>query len=292
MTTLIPILDSIPENSDKVRPENDDHPPKLHNDDWEEPSPISGLINTAGLEDSPYISTDGETLFFFFTPDADVDAVNQIKDGATGIYWAKKKDGEWLDPQRVRLGESPALDGCPTFRNNTLWFCSAREGNFRPIDFWTAEWNGTDWENPRNSGENLNDVIGIGEMEMNRNETQIIFHAQNPDSSDLDIFIVNREAGTWETPYPIASINSPADDSRPALSLDEKELWFTRTYEGSPAIFRSLWKSNAWQEPELIISGFAGEPSVDQVGNIYFTHHFFKDGKMIEADIYIARKKK
>ena len=30
---------------------------------------------------------------------------------------------------------------------------------------------------------------------------------------------------------------------------------------------------------------------VDSTGNIYFTHHFFREGKMIEADIYIAEKK-
>ena len=33
-------------------------------------------------------------------------------------------------------------------------------------------------------------------------------------------------------------------------------------------------------------SRFAGEPSLDNEDNVYFTHHFFKDGKMIEADIY------
>jgi len=46
-----------------------------------------------------------------------------------------------------------------------------------------------------------------------------------------------------------------------------------------------------WSEPELIISWFAGEPSLDNVGNIYFVHHFYKDGNMIEADIYVAKKK-
>jgi hypothetical protein len=41
----------------------------------------------------------------------------------------------------------------------------------------------------------------------------------------------------------------------------------------------------------LIISQFAGEPSLDNQGNIYFTHHFFKDGVMLEADYYVAMKK-
>jgi len=41
----------------------------------------------------------------------------------------------------------------------------------------------------------------------------------------------------------------------------------------------------------MIISQFAGEPTLDKEGNIYFTHHFFKDGVMLEADIYVAMKK-
>ena len=48
---------------------------------------------------------------------------------------------------------------------------------------------------------------------------------------------------------------------------------------------------DGWQEPELIISQFAGEPTLDNEGNLYFTHHFFEDSKMIEADIYVAMKK-
>ena len=46
-----------------------------------------------------------------------------------------------------------------------------------------------------------------------------------------------------------------------------------------------------WSKPELIVSQFAAEPSLDNTGNLYFTHHFFKDGKMIEADIYVAYRK-
>jgi hypothetical protein len=41
----------------------------------------------------------------------------------------------------------------------------------------------------------------------------------------------------------------------------------------------------------LIISQFAGESSVDNEGNIYFTHHFYKDGVMLEADYYVAYRK-
>jgi len=44
-------------------------------------------------------------------------------------------------------------------------------------------------------------------------------------------------------------------------------------------------------EAELIVSQFAGEPTLDDNRNLYFTHHYFIDGEMIEADIYYAERK-
>ena len=57
------------------------------------------------------------------------------------------------------------------------------------------------------------------------------------------------------------------------------------------AIFKSERIDGEWQEPELIVSQFAGESSVDNEGNLYFTHHFYEDGIQIDADIYMLKKK-
>ena len=32
----------------------------------------------------------------------------------------------------------------------------------------------------------------------------------------------------------------------------------------------------------------ATEPTLDDAGNLYFVHHFYENGAMIEADIYVA----
>ena len=36
----------------------------------------------------------------------------------------------------------------------------------------------------------------------------------------------------------------------------------------------------------------AGESSIDSEGNVYFVHHHYKEGIMLEADIYIIQPKK
>jgi len=89
----------------------------------------------------------------------------------------------------------------------------------------------------------------------------------------------------------IEAVNSAEDEGYPYLSVDGKELWFTRTYLGTPAVFRSEKVNGIWQSPELIISQFAGEPTLDSKGNVYFVHHFYKEGVMLEADIYIAQRR-
>jgi hypothetical protein len=80
-------------------------------------------------------------------------------------------------------------------------------------------------------------------------------------------------------------------DGFPFVSTDGSELWFTRTYLGTPAIYRSVRAAGMWGEPELIVSQFAGEPTLDDAGNLYFVHHYYENGVMIEADIYVAYKK-
>ena len=56
-------------------------------------------------------------------------------------------------------------------------------------------------------------------------------------------------------------------------------------------MFRSKRLGGEWQEPELIVSTFAGEPTLDWAGNLYFVHHFYEDGVLIEADIYVAHRR-
>jgi len=77
--------------------------------------------------------------------------------------------------------------------------------------------------------------------------------------------------GEWQTPENVARVNTVGDKGWQYVTQDGKELWFTRTYLGSPAIYRSVKVNGSWFEPELIISQFAGEPSVDGEGNIYLS---------------------
>jgi len=283
----------IPSDAVKVSPDKDLYPPQLHSDAYEQPVPMPLSVNTAGAEDSPFITPDGSTLYFFFTPDVKVPVEKQVVDGVTGIYVSRKVNGEWSKPERVILQDRDklALDGGPRVRNNTIWFCSAREG-YTGVNFFTAESRNGRWQDWRYVGDKLTVEYQIGELHVTAGGNELYFHsARAGGKGKLDIWVSKKADGEWQEPENIDAVNTAESESLPFVTEDGDELWLTRAYKGTPAIFKSRRIGGEWQEPELIVSKFAGERSLDSEGNIYFVHHFYRNNEMIEADIYVAHRK-
>ena len=278
----------IPSDIEKRSPENDNYPPILHSDEFENPVPLA-IINTAGAEDSPFIPTESNELYFFFTPDVRVPVEKQILDQVTGIYVSRNINGAWQEPERVILQKSGklSLDGCTFVQGNTMLFCSAREG-YTGVHWFTAEYKNGEWVNWRNA--DFHPEYEVGELHIHGDE--LYYHSpKEGGKGGTDIWMLTQVDGEWVNPVNVAVINSEENEGMPYITPDGNELWFNRRYLGSPALYRSKKVSNLWQEPELIISQFAGEPTLDKDGNVYFVHHYYEDGVMIEADIYVAFRK-
>ncbi len=289
---ILPREDKIPSGKDKITPDDDIYPPILHSPDFEQPIPVPGYANSAGAEDSPFVTPDGNVLYFTFNPDVNVKPDKQLIDGVTGLYRSQLVNGIWQEPERIILNDDLSLDGCETIQGDLMWFCSVRTGNFRGVDLYTASLIDGTWTNWQNAGERINVEIAMGEMHITPDGLEIYFDgARVGGTGASDIWLTRSVNGIWQDPVNVSEVNSEEDEIRPFLTQDGKELWFSRIYLGSPAVFRSLLIDGHWSEPELIISQFAAEPSLDNEGNIYFAHHFFKDGQMLEADIYVARTK-
>ncbi len=153
----------IPPGQEKITPETDLYPPILHSDEYEEPVPMPYPINTAGAEDSGFIMPDGKTFYIWFTPDPNAPLGEQLDDGVTGIYVAKRVNGEWQQPQRVLLQDTnkQALDGCAFVLGNKMWFCTARTG-YTGVHWFTAEYSDGKWTNWTNA--DFNPDYGVGEL--------------------------------------------------------------------------------------------------------------------------------
>jgi len=277
----------IPKNAVKGTAENDIHPPQLHSTEFEEPVPIPGEVNTAGAEDSPFITIDGNTLYFFFTPDVNVPYDKQVIDGVSGIYVSHKLDDEWDLPERVILQEygKLALDGCEFILNGVMYFCSAREG-LAGVNWFTAVNQNGIWGNWQLMKFNPN--YQVGELHITSDGKELYFASERSGGKgNRDIWHSHLQDGVWLDPANVAVVNTEKEEGWPAISPDGSELWFTRD--------NSIWRSNKlndkWQEPEVIVSSLAGEATIDGDGNLYFVHHFFEDDHMIEADIYVSYRK-
>lgn len=286
-------LTSIPPEAVKRTPATDAYPPKSHNPGWSDPVPLPGPINTAGAEDSPFLSADGRTLLFWFTPDLTVPAEKQVGDGATGIYLTTAGPSGWEEPARLALQDpgKPSLDGCPFLLDEELWFCSARPGNYRGVDLWTASLRQRAASGWRNAGEQLNRDLRAGEMHLAADGSWMVFHRDPAPGSGRDLWMTRRLVDGWSTPTALTELNTPEDEGWPYLTPDGSELWFTRWLQGAPAIYRAQWTGETWGSAELILSGFAGEPTLDVAGNLVFVHHFVEDGELIEADLYVAYRR-
>ena len=123
------------------------------------------------------------------------------------------------------------------------------------------------------------------------------FHKQGQ-YGGLDIWKSGRTQTGWGTPENLGPVvNSAKDDGWPYLSSDGKELFFTGwndTIMGTCIYRCQLDSIGNWGPPELIVARFAGEPTLDDSGNLYFTHHYYTGGdssRMLEADIYLCRHK-
>ena len=280
-------LSSIPEASVKVTPETDITPPLSESDEYYDPVPVPGLVNTAGGEDSAFVMPDGETLYFFFTPDVNVSILDQSQDQVTGIYVSRMEDGSWGEAERVLLQEPSklALDGCEFIRGDVMFFVSAREG-YTGLHWFRAEQVGGEWVNWVNVDDELHvEEYETGELHITSDGQELYFHSgRDGGYGGYDIWVSTLVNNSWGEPVNVEAVNGATIDGWPFITEDGLELWFSRDW----GVWRSKKVNGTWQTPERMFYPLAGESSMDDEGNVYFTHHFYRDDVMLEADIYVA----
>lgn len=279
----------IPAQQVKITAATDSYIPRSLTGEYSDPIPLPYPINTAGAEDSAFILPDGKTLYVWFTPDVNKPAEEQVSDGVTGIYVFHKVNGAWSAAQRVLLQDRGklSLDGCAFVLGNKMWFCAAREG-YTGMNWFTAEFSAGRWANWMLA--DFPSDYEVGELHITADGQELYFHSARPGGQGgYDLWVSRFVNGEWQPPINLATLNSPESEGWPFVSQDGTELWFTRTH-GSPELWRSKRVTGAWTEPERMFAPFAGEASMDNEGNIYFTHHFYMDNVMLEADIYVAHR--
>jgi len=288
ITTVGDRSSAVPTDVSKVTPATDDHPPIMHSSEFHEPLSLP-IISTAGAEDSPFIPAGRDELYFYFAADVRQSPYVQILNPVNGIWLSKRVGNAWQEATLVWLQEpgSATLNGCPFVAESEMYFCTARDG-YVGVNWFKADYVDGEWKNW--IIQSFDPALEVGELHIHGDK--LYYHSERSGGQGgVDIWTLTRTDNQWTNPENVSAVNSSGDESRPYLTPDGNEIWITRTYLGTPALYRSKKVDGEWQEPELIVSQFAGEATLDAEGNLYFVHHFFKDGVMIEADIYVAYRK-
>lgn len=284
----------------KLTPADDAWPPTVA-PGWTQPVPLDPPVNTAGAEDSPFITPDGQTLYFVFTPDVSIPPEKQLLDGVTGIWVTHREGDGWSEPERVHLAHSGELhlDGCEFVLGDWMVFCSVREGNKREIDLYTATLRDGTWTDWQNWGEPFNIAYQVGEMHITADGRFLYFGSdQLGGYGGMDLWVSEKIGEEWSEPVNLGpQVNTSGDENRPFVTVDGQELWFdafNRPGHTAIAILRSVRQADgSWGEPEEIISGLAGEPTLTGDGRtLYFVHHYYSAdlSQMLEADIYVSTR--
>ena len=298
LPTNITRAESIPADAVKQTPEMDLYPVVVSSAEFDDAIPLPGPVNTAGVEDAPVISRDGNRLFIFFTPDAQVPAEEQLLDGVTGIWWSTRDGRGWSEPERAVLSDDLALDGPMSEQDGTLWFASYRVGGYKEGDIYTATLNGSSWS-WQNVGQQLNADYEIGECYLTAHGDTIVYAraASHGIYGEYDIWESYRDGNGWTAPLNLGPVvNTFTFDGWPYLSANGNELWYTSFGSGlgypGPAIYRTVRTARGWSEPEEMVSHYVGDAAMDPDGNLYFTHHYISEGgDIIESDTYVCYRR-
>lgn len=278
--------------------------------DWGASVKLGDPICTACPEDAVEISPDGSVLYFYWSPVVNAGA-DELLHGTTGTYVSHRighQPGDFDAPSffELRRGASDgACDGELSFTpaGDEVYFHSTRAENTGyqqspPVDdfldIYVASIESGIPGVARNLGSPVNSIHLDGEHGLHPSGHQLFLASNRPGGEGgTDLWIATREASGWSTPVnPGAPLNSPGNELQPAFAAgDSTTLYFVSDRDGPASIYRSRSSGAAWTTPEMVVTGYVGEPSLTADGQLlYFVHVLVDAQGVFGSDIWYVRK--
>lgn len=257
-------------------------------DEWTRPEQLPPPVSSSAWEDAPRISPDGQVLYFTRGKDRDVE----------GYVSRKTKDG-WSQPNPLDFNLKSFPTGASHSQDDEIiYFASVRPGGYGSGDIYVSKKVNGRWTKGDNLGSPPNTKYMESEPFIASDHMTLYFASNRPGGrGKADIYMTQKKRAGWSEPVNLGSpVNSEFDDSQPFLTQDGKELYFmavNRKGIPGPAIFRTVRIGEKWGEPEVVITGFVGEPSLTADKQIlYFVHIIRKGGKLADAKIMFTHRRR
>jgi len=214
--------------------------------EWSAATNLGGTVNSSSDDSGPAFSKDGLSLYFTSTRPGGF--------GGEDIWVSQRASAgdPWGAP--ANLGSTintAAAERVPNFSRDGHWmfFGSTRTGG-QGFDLW-ASWRSSvhddfGWQTPVNLGPGINtaSVENAPAFLETKDGAQFIYFTSNRPGGpgDFDLYVSARQAdGTWGAATPVVELNTPFNESRPAVRHDGLEILFQSNRPGSAAL--DLWSA-------------------------------------------------
>ncbi len=275
--------------------------------DWHQPIRLGDPVNTLCPQDAIEISRDGSYLYVMYTEDVVGNMpAEQLLKRHNNTYRLKRIGGpaDFGEPEFYDLGKgiSQSFNGELSFSpdGGKVYFHSLRATNQgylqNPstddfLDIYVADIiNG--FPGPaRNLGSIVNSIYPDGESAIHPDGINLYFGSLRPGGMGVtDIWVSRFDGANWSSPINLGSpINSFADDYQPTFTADGDTMYYSsgRNPFIGMAIYRSVRTDSIWGQPQLVIQGLAGEPSLTADGQLFYFVHVLSDiGGVYDADVW------
>jgi len=278
--------------------------------DWSQPIMVAAPVSDACPNDAIQISRDGRTLYFFWSPTVN-GSYEELLHAHTGTYRAERvgdDPGIFGEPTYFELQkgvEGGSVDGKPSFSpgGDLVYFHSTRADNtgYRAtpptddyLDIYVAPILNGEPGPAVNLGEPLNSVYLDGEHDLHPDGERLFLATNRPGGlGGVDIWVSTRTGDKWGEPVNLGgTINSEHSEAQPGFAVDYPDtMYFVSDRDGPSSIYRSSREGEAWSEPEMVITGYVGEPSLVADGSImYFVHVLVNDQGVYGSNIWYVER--
>lgn len=198
---------------------------------WSVPVPVEGAVNTLFDEGSPFVTEDGNTMYYT--------SCKNFKGQSLGcrIFVTNLEDGKWTNPEEVVLFRDSSISvghPCLSPDGRTLYFASDSPGGQGGKDIWKSTREGKNsWSTPVNMGSQINSK-GNEVFPFAAADGSFYFSSDGRGGmGGLDIFRLYTKDGKTSLENMKYPINSSADDYGIHVFKTYKRGFFSSNREGS-----------------------------------------------------------
>ncbi len=294
---------------DRDRPAYYDEPVVLAAD-WSAPVMLAPPLTDECPNDAVEISRDGRTIYFYWSPTVG-GSNEELLHAHTGTYRAERigsDPGLFGDPTYFELQkgiENNSVDGRTSFTptEDFVYFHSTRAENLGYqadpplndyLDIYVAAVVDGEPGVATNLGEPVNSVYLDGEHALHPDGERLFLASDRPGGlGGVDIWLSTRDGEEWSDPVNLgAPINSEHSEAQPGFAADDPDtMYFVSNRDGPSSIYRSTFDGQRWSEPEMVVTGYVGEPSLVADGSLmYFVHVLVDDQDVFGSYIYYVER--